>query len=184
VFLILFFSKPVNGQKSFGIELSYLTGFQSREVDVLDDSIDFSMPHGSQLTLSYSKRIKESSWVLTTAFGGKYINMHGKTSSQLKFSTNSFKVNALFGTRYNIHKDLDLGFQFVVESNRDLDEISYLKADLWRYYLCLETAYNFQGNCSIAIKYWRSLSPNEDVYLLFNSVNQVSIGVNYYFHEI
>ncbi len=184
MFLFLVFSTPAKGQSSFGIELSYVTGFQDSQIKILDEYIDFSMPHGSQLTLLFSKRIKETPWLLTTGLGGKYMSIQGQTSSQLQFSANSFKVNALLGTRYNIYKGLDLGFQFIIESNRDIDEITYLKADLWRYYWCLETAYALNNKWDVVIKYWRSISPNEDVYLLFTPINQISIGVNYYFHEI
>jgi hypothetical protein len=90
----------------------------------------------------------------------------------------------MLGGSYTILKDFDLGLQFAVESNRDFDEIAYAKADLWRYYVCLETSYAIKSKWNVVFKYWRSLSPNNDVYVLFSPINQLSIGLNYHFNEI
>jgi hypothetical protein len=184
LFLVLISSVPAIGQNSFGLELTYVTGFQDREIKILDEHIDLSMPHGAQLTVVYSKRIKDSPWLAHTGIGGKYMSIRGQTSNQLNFLANSFKVNALLGTRYQMYPDLSLGAQFIIESNRDFGEITYLKSDIWRYYVCLEAVYTMNKKWNAVIKYWRSISSNDDVYLLFTPINQISIGANYYFHEI
>jgi hypothetical protein len=183
-FQMLILPTNVVGQHSFGIELDYVTGFQDQPLQIWDDTIDFSIPHGSQLTFSFSKRIPNSKWLLTSGLGAKYLNTRGETSSQLKFTTNSFNINALIGTRYSVSKKFDIGLQFMIETNRNMSETTFLKANLWRYYLALESAYHLNEKWLLVCKYSRSLSPNEDAYLLFIPPNQLSLGMQYHFNEL
>lgn len=184
VLVALIFYVPAIGQKSFGFESTYVTGFQDNQIKILDECINISMPHGIQFSVLYGKRIKETPWRMTMGLGGKHMSIEGTTSSQLKFTANSFKANALLGVHYKVHKNFDLGFQCIVESNRDLEEIFYLKTDIFRFYLSFETVYAINNKWGAVIKYGRSISSNDDLFLLFTPINQISIGLNFYFHEI
>lgn len=182
--LLLGTSKFGVSQKSFGVEISYLTGFQDHDLSVLGSSISYEIPHGVQFSALYSKNLKETYWYFNAALGGKYLHSKGIVEPELHYSTNTFNINAMLGTHYKLNNKLGAGLQFVIENNRDFQETTYLKANLWRYYLCAEGSYAISNKLGVSLKYWRSISSNEDVYLIYLPANQISVGLKYHFNEI
>lgn len=185
VLLICIFTLALDGfsQKSFGFRSAFVTGFQTKEVQVYHERMKFTMPVGAQLDLIRVRYLKNIPVQIHFGLGAKYVRMGGLTQGDLTFYTNTIRGNGFLGGRYVLNDKWELGGELQIENNRDFQETIYFKADLWRFYAQLEAAYKFHSKWEACLSYALSLNHNEPVYLMYLPANQLKIGVNYYFNE-
>jgi hypothetical protein len=177
-------SKLGLSQKSFGIEAAYVTGFQDRPLTVLGSPITSNLPHGFQFSLLFTNRIKKSSWFFNSSLGSKYVASNGVMDGDLEYSAKTLNINAMVGGHYRLKENFGVGLQFVLESNREFQDFIFVKANIFRYYLCAEASYSLTKKLEATFKYARSISSNQDVYLIYMPANQISVGLKYHLNEI
>lgn len=181
---IFFVGKGAFAQKSYGVGLGLITGTQTKPLSIQNERIHFNAPIGGQLSLVSAFYFKKHPIQMRFGFGGKFLKCSGVTESNLSLYTTTYKVNAFLGARYVVNEHWEFGGQWQIENNRDFQEITYLKADLWRFYAQVDVVYKLHVKWETVVSYALSVNNNESVYLMYVPANQFKVGVNFYFNEM
>lgn len=184
VLLFLGLHNEGHSQSTLGIELDYITGFQDKPLTIYNSTINYHMPNGFQLGVTFQQKLKASHWRINGAIGGKYIKSQGDIEEGSQYAASTFRLNAAIAPEFQFDHKWSSFLQFMIENNRDLQETTYLKTNLWRFYSGIGITYHLTNKTKLVATYLRSLNVNQDVYLLYIPANQIMLGLKFNFNEI
>lgn len=125
---------------------------------------------------------KPDHWRFEPGFGGGIRQLKGEGSvGDYDISSETTKLMAILYCHYFITDHWRIGALFIGENNKDFEDWKMKSNDQHRFNAGLEMGYESEHSLGVFLRYTRSLYPNENIYLIKDPSDQITLGLFFKF---
>ncbi len=176
--ILLATSNNIVAQKGLFVSGHYIHGVYTNDIKIQYRPTTNHQALGFGAMLHYSQPFFDDVIAVQLGAGFKQLFASGNFDHD-SFKGKTSKLALKMGLAHLFFEKMECAAGIQLENNLDFDDFRIKNNDNFRFGLDLKVAYELWPNVSVQAGYYRAFSPNEDVYLVLNPLDQFNVGIQY-----